>query len=228
MQRQAKKQMNEKAKLSLKRIAKIILATGVIIALIHFVHAVTLDRIIEYREVSFSSPNVPAEMSGYRIAFVADTHDLPSESLTEIVDELSNRQIDLLVLGGDYLSFRYAPHHIMEILSQTATTDGIFGVEGNHDDYVEVFAAMDAHGITPLSNSGLHVRNGFFLAGVEDLNNRNPNIARATENSNFGDFVLLISHHPDISIISLEVYFHKVHGSDIFHSHSGDYAFPLP
>jgi len=188
------------AKRKLKRAIQITLVMGVIIALIHFVHAITLDRIIEYREVSFSSPNVPIEMSGYRIAFIADTHDLSSERFMEVVEELSSRQIDLLVLGGDYLSYRYAPHHIMEILSQIETTDGIFGVEGNHDNRVEVFVAMRAHGITPLSNSGLHVRDSFFVAGVEDLGRRNSSIAEAIEDSNAGDFVLLISHHPDISM----------------------------
>jgi len=186
--------------LKLKKFAQVVFVIGSIIALIHIVHAVTLDRIIEYKEVSFSSQNIPIELSGYRIAFIADTHSIPAIRLRGIVEELNNRDVDLLILGGDFPSEDGAEWRSMEILSQTITTDGIFGVEGNHDNYADLFEAKKAHGIVPLSNSGVLVRDNFFLAGVEDLWNRNPNIAVAIENSSPDDFILLVSHNPDVSM----------------------------
>jgi len=184
----------------LKRIIQISCAIGGIIVLIHIVHAVTLDRIIEYKEVTFSSSNISAEMDGYTIAFIADTHSLSADRLRGIVTELNSRDIDLLILGGDFPSTGGAEWRSMEILSQTITTHGIFGVEGNHDNYTDLFAAMRAFGIVPLSNNGVLIRDNFFLAGVEDLWNRNSSIADAIEGSAAEDFVLLVSHNPDIAM----------------------------
>ena len=63
-----------------------------------------------------------------------------------------------------------------------------------------VFAAMEKHEITSLSNSGIPVREHLFVAGVEDLWNRSPNIAKATEGAGKSDFVLLLSHNPDVTM----------------------------
>ena len=192
--------LSKSAQAKLKKIAKVVCATAGAIVLIHIVHAVTLDRTIEYKELFFSSPNIPAEMNGYRIAFVADTHNLPMYQLKAVVEELNHRHVDLLLLGGDFSAAYWAQWQSMEILSQTITTDGIFGVEGNHDNYRYLFEAKRAFGIVPLSNNGVLVRENFFLAGVEDLWNRNPNIADAIENSSPEDFVLLVSHNPDVAM----------------------------
>ena len=184
----------------LRRAAKGVIIAGIIILTIHIVHAATLDRIINYMEISFSSPNLPPEMSGYRIAFITDPHTISEGRLQGVVDELNERDLDLLLLGGDFSWDMAHMQRTVEILAQTQTTNGIFGVEGNHDDHIYLFAAMRANGMTPLSNSGLHIREGFFLAGVEDLWNRNPNIALALEGAQPGDFVLLLSHNPDVSM----------------------------
>ena len=170
------------------------------ITAVHLIYSATLDRIIHYTEVSFASSCWPSTLDGYRIAFITDIHTLPNEVMQEIVNELNARNIDMLLLGGDFSRHngRYRQH--IGILSQTQTTDGIFGVEGNHDIAENLFAAMEHYGMMPLSNSGLHIRDGFFLAGVEDLWNRNPCIAAATADAIADDFVLLLSHNPDISM----------------------------
>jgi hypothetical protein len=168
--------------------------------LIHIAHALTLDRIIQYKEVSFYSPDAPAEMNGYRIAFIADTHELPEKYLQKVADELNKKQIDLLLLGGDFPRADDVLRSSMEILSQIETAGGIFGVEGNHDRRRALFAAMEEYSITPLSNSGLYIRDNFYLAGVEDLWGGSPSIADAIEGSQPDDFVLLLSHNPDVSM----------------------------
>jgi len=66
--------MRAESKIRLKKAAKIALAIGATIAAIHIGHAFTLDRIIQYAEVSFYSPNLAPELNGYRIAFISDTH----------------------------------------------------------------------------------------------------------------------------------------------------------
>jgi len=172
----------------------IILTLG--LAAIHLLHALTLDRIIQYVEAPFSSPKWPSELNGYRIAFISDTHNISNARLQRVVDELNNRDIDLLILGGD-LWAHY--ERVLDILAGVETTDGIFGVEGNHDCHFRLFAAMRSHGMVPLSNNGQHIHDGFFLAGVEDMWNRNACIATAVDDANHDDFVLLVSHNPDIT-----------------------------
>ena len=186
---------NPKLAISLK-IAKILV---IIVIFTHIIHGLTLDRIVQYKEVSFHSPRIPAEIDGYRVAFISDTHRNSDRRFERIVERLNDLQIDLLILGGDYAPTNRMKR-VMEILSQVSTTDGIFGVEGNHDNYRILFAAMRANNITPLSNNGVHIRENFFLAGLEDLLNRNADIAQATADAASDDFVLLITHHPDVTM----------------------------
>ena len=195
---------------------------GAITVFIHIVHAATLDRMIEYKEVPFYSPNVPAEMNGYRIAFISDIHELAETRLRKAAEELNKKNVDLLLLGGDYLSNGEAPLQMMEILSQITTTDGIYGVEGTHDNYLKSFTVMEELDITPLSNSGLHLRDYLYLAGVEDMNRRKPDISRAIEGALPEDFVLLVSHKPDVTMTQ------GTDGVDLIlcgHTHGGHITF---
>ena len=183
-----------------KLVRRALLAIFSLVVLVHFVHAITLDRMVVYNEISFSSPHIPPEMDGYRIAFVTDIHAESGRRLRTVVEELNARQIDLLLLGGDFTYDRDDLAATMELLAQIAVTDGMFGIEGNHDHYDLLFPAMEAQGITPLSNSGVYIREGFYLAGVEDLWNRKPNVADAIAGAGANSFVLLLSHNPDVSM----------------------------
>jgi len=185
---------------------KLLIPLSILIAcipLVHVAHALTLDRIVVYREIRFSSENWPSELDGYRIGFMSDFHAITLEGMQEIADELSARDLDLLVLGGDFSSVtdgRY--RETLGVISTIYTRDGIFGVEGNHDDYVRLFAAKEDYGIVPLSNSGSHIRPHFFLAGVEDYWLRSPNIGEAIAHANEEDFIILITHNPDLTMSS--------------------------
>ena len=158
---------------------------GVIIAiipLIHVVEGLTLGRIVQYVEKDFHASNWPEELNGYRIAFMTDLHSISDEAMAEVVAELNERSLDLVVLGGDFADYnRTAPHYQGTIreLSRLNAVDGVFGVEGNHDNYHSLFAMMEQYGVNPLDNSGVQIQNGFYLVGVEDLWNRTPDVARA-------------------------------------------------
>lgn len=171
----------------------------VIIIAIHLVSALTWDRRIQYVETSYRSPKIPKEMDGYVIALVTDTHELAPEKLRQIVTKMNARQVNLLLLGGDY-AHSGGFWQTMEILSQTQTLDGIYGVDGNHDHAAEVFEAMRRCGIVPLDNAGLYLKPGFYLAGTADLWQRQADVAQAVKNASPTDFVLLLSHNPDIAM----------------------------
>ena len=170
------------------------------IPVIHIVHSFTLDRVIRYVEHDFYSEGWPSELDGYRIGFMTDFHKISDEDMADVVRELNGRDLDLLLLGGDFSMIDSHYRGTLREISKAVTGDGIFGVEGNHDEYVRLFGAMEEYGIVPLCNSGMEVREGFFLAGVQDLWNRNPNIEEAVAGAGEDDFVLLLSHNPDISM----------------------------
>ncbi|MCL2593573.1 MAG: DUF1294 domain-containing protein [Defluviitaleaceae bacterium] len=189
---------------------------------IHILHGFTLGQFIQFIELPFQNENWPAELSGYRIAFMTDFHAITEEEMREVVLELNERNIDLLLLGGDFSMRNNHYQGTLVQISQTKTTDGIFGVEGNHDDYRRLFSMKEELGITPLDNSGLHIRNGFFLGGVQDLWNRKPSIEEAIKRSNYSDFILLISHNPDVAMQQ------QTHDIDLIlsgHTHNGQITF---
>jgi len=204
---------------------KIIVAIGLIIFLIattHITHGLTLGRTIRYVEIEFRVANWPPELNGYRIAFMTDMHVITDDSMRRVAMELSNRNLDLLLLGGDFSMRNNHYRGTIREISQVITTDGIFGVEGNHDDYRRLFNAKQQYGITPLDNSGVHIRDGFYLAGVQDLWNRRPCVNTAVANAYANDFILLVSHNPDVSMVQ------STAGVDLIfagHTHNGQIAF---
>ena len=204
---------------------RVALAVGLIIAIIpviHIVHGFTLDRVVRFVEIDFHSENWPSELDGYRIAFMTDMHTISDERMRSVAAALNERNLDLLGLGGDFSMRNNHYQGTIREISKINTTDGIFGVEGNHDNYIRVFRSKEQHGIIPLNNSGIHIRDGFFLAGVHDLWNRNPNIATAIDSANAEDFILLISHNPDVVMMQSTM------GIDLIfsgHTHGGQITF---
>lgn len=202
------------------KIIKIAFILTIVVVLVHIVHALTFDRIIQYREVSFYSSRWPENLDGYRIAFVVDTHDISDGALEDVVRRINSLSVDMLLLGGDYSRTSY--RQAIAILSRTETSDGIFGVEGNHDVRSELSAAKEDYGIGFLFNSGLGVHEGFYLAGVEDFWWRNACIDTSIAGANDDDFVLLLSHNPDITMAQ------DTSGVDMVvsgHSHGGQITF---
>ena len=193
-----------------------------VVLLIHIVHSLTLDRIIRYTEIDFYSENWPSYMDGYRIAFMTDMHVITDEAMAEVVAKLNEKNIDLLLLGGDFhMGSRHYQGTIREI-SQTRTKDGIYGVEGNHDDHIRLFASMEEYGMIPLDNSAKLIKPGFYVAGVHDLWNRNPDVAQAINGLDTDSFILLVSHNPDVSMMQSTV------GIDLIlsgHTHGGQITF---
>ena len=109
-------------------------------------------------------PQLPSAFHGYRIGFLTDLHLgiwVPQQWVTEALEALARRSVDILVLGGDYiyinetkawqaaglirnsdyneLSRKEASQAIYQdmgrLISQASFPDGIIGVVGNHDHW---------------------------------------------------------------------------------------------
>lgn len=184
---------------------------------IHVVSMLTVDRSIEYTEIEYKSAKVSGDLDGYRVAFVTDTHALPREELQRVVEEINRRDADLLLLGGDFPNDS-AVWRSLETLAGAGVPDGIYGVEGNHDEWEELKAAMEAYGAVPLDNEGLEIRQGLYLAGVQDLWNRRPDVEEAVRGAPVDAFVLLLCHNADVSMRQ------DLSGADLMlsgHTHGG-------
>jgi len=209
---------------------KIAVVIGLIIAIIpiiHIVHGLTVDREIAYVEVEFHSENWSYELDGYRIAFMTDFHVTPHEDMRDVVAELNERNIDLLLLGGDFSTHGLHYRGTVREIAQTNVTDGIFGVDGNHDYYRWLFSAFEQYGVIPLDNNGFQIREGFYLAGVQDMWRRNPNVQEATQNANAEDFILLVTHNPDVAMTQSTSHLDLILAG---HTHGGQitlFGFPM-
>ena len=190
----------------MRKIKRTIITSLLIIAFvaaIHIIHALTLDRIIQYVETSFYSAQLPPALDGYTIAFITDTHYITAECLQGIVEHLNARDIDLLLLGGDYRATVGGTWQTMGFLSQVTTTDGIYFVEGNNDNHYTLKAVAETYDMLFLFNSGLYIRDNFFLAGITDPMKPDtpaPSIAAAISEADPDSFILLLSHHPDVTM----------------------------
>lgn len=186
------------------------------IRLMAFITMLTMGHRMQYKETVWQSPKVSPQLDGFVIAFITDTHDISAKALQRVRARVNHRKADVLLLGGDFASDD--PETTLAILGQTQVSDGIFGVEGNHDDYVRLFSAMRANGITPLNNSGSRLRAGLFLAGVEDLWNRQPDVPRALQKAAPDDLKILLCHNPDVAML------HDTTNVDVMlcgHNHGG-------
>lgn len=193
-----------------------------LIPFIHIVHGLTLDRIVRFVEVPFYSQNWPAALDGYRIAFMADFHVITDEDMAAIINELNTRDIDLLLHGGDFTRHDSHYQNTLAQMAHARTTHGIMGVRGNHDFRIDLRPAKAQHGMVLLENEGIEIAPGFFVAGVTDLWYGRPDLNAATQNAGDNDFVLLISHNPDIGMR------YDTDGIDLVlagHTHGGQMTF---
>jgi len=214
----------DKHKTISKKLRPVVVAGMIITVLpmIHIAHGLTLDKNIRFVEVEFHCYNWPAALDGYRIAFMTDMHVIADETMKAVAATLNEKNIDILLLGGDFAMRDSHYQGTIREISQIQTSDGILGVEGNHDDYIRLFNAKLQYGITPLDNSGIRIHEGFYLAGVQDKWNRNPNISQAIAGAYPGDFVLLVSHNPDVAMVQPTM------GVDLIlsgHTHAGQITF---
>ena len=143
-----------------------------------------LRHINPYRPVleriELPSPTGAAALDGLRIAFVTDTHAGPFTSADDLRRGLALfdcEPIDLLLLGGDYVSESnlYAGPMASALAPLVArATSGAFGVMGNHDlplGVDRVRAELEAVGVTVLRNEHVVVEwHGAMLAiaGTDD------------------------------------------------------------
>src|SRR5690349_24775391 len=91
---------------------------------------------------------LPPALDGLRIGMITDVHHsavVSADDVTRAVMVLKDAAPDIVVLGGDYVSFfdRAYIGPVAELLAPLASAPhGAFAVTGNHDDEREVPPAL--------------------------------------------------------------------------------------
>jgi uncharacterized protein len=152
----------------------------------------------------------PAELDGLRVALVSDLHagapHVREERIERVVAAVNAQRPDLVLLLGDYIDpevrfgSRVAPAAVAERLAALHAPLGVLAVLGNHDwhnDGPGVRAALRSAGIPVLENDAVRA-GGVWVAGVEDMRYRKPDVERALREVPPGAPAILLSHDPDL------------------------------
>ncbi len=162
---------------------------------------------LEVTRVEASSPDLPPELDGTRVALVTDIHAgaVRSADFTrQVVDLVNAEQPDLVAISGDLVdgpAERYGPE--IAPLADLRAPLGVYVVTGNHEMYrdtanwIEEFRSL---GLTVLENESTTLAvdgTRFTLAGVHDREGTGrfaPDYDAALDGG--AGYVLLLAHQP--------------------------------
>jgi hypothetical protein len=159
-------------------------------------------RDLQVTRSSLAIAGLPEGLAGARIGFLTDIHRsrwVSADDVARAVKLLMNEQPDLIVLGGDYVTWadRDFIGPAAESLGPLAAPHGVFAILGNHDDETRMPPALTARGIEVLKNARtqLTINNeAIELAGITFWTRRPSDIAAVVRGA--AAPVILLAHDP--------------------------------
>jgi predicted MPP superfamily phosphohydrolase len=153
-------------------------------------------------EAALPVSGLPPPLDGLRIGLLTDVHHsamVPADDVTHAVGLLLAQRPDLIVLGGDYVTFgdRDFVEPVAELLAPLTAPQGVFAILGNHDDDRDMPAALSRRGIQVLKDARtqLDIRGERLeLAGLRFWTRRPQDLARVLRKAT--DTVILLAHDP--------------------------------
>jgi len=147
---------------------------------------------------------LPRPLAGLRVGLLTDIHRslwVSHQDVARAVAALMAERPDLIVLGGDYVSWGTQDHRYIgasaDALAPLAAPHGVFGVLGNHDDDHAVPAALDKIGVQMLrdARTRLTIRNeSIDLIGIRFWTKRPADIAALMRDA--APLTVLLAHDP--------------------------------
>jgi predicted MPP superfamily phosphohydrolase len=139
------------------------------------------------------------------LAFASDFHAGPSthpEIFNALVTELEAGRPDVILLGGDYVSWKAHDIDVLcELLSQCESPLGIYAVLGNHDlwaDEEHITRRLATVGVRVLVNENVslpHPFDGVSICGMDDPWAGNADAAQTFSGAN--PVRVFLTHSPD-------------------------------
>jgi predicted MPP superfamily phosphohydrolase len=145
---------------------------------------------------------LPQALAGLRIGLITDVHRsrwVSADDVGHAVSTLMREQPDLIVLGGDYVTWglREWVGPAAEALAPLSAPHGVFGILGNHDDDHDMPAALAKNGVQMLKDAHTRVTirgEAIDLVGVRFWTKRGRDIASISRSAN--GTVILLAHDP--------------------------------
>ena len=180
-------------------------------------------------EATLPVSGLPPALNGVRIALLTDIHHsalVGSEDVRAAVDLTLSLKPDIIVLGGDYVTFadRAFVEPVAELLAPLRAPHGVFAILGNHDDDKYMPAALTRHKIEVLKDQRARVElrgHALELAGIRFWTRRTQAIDDVVKNAR--DTVLLLAHDPRRLTEAAEL---KVGAVLSGHTHGGQVVLP--
>lgn len=151
--------------------------------------------------------DLPEAFDGYRVAFLTDTHVagfVRREFYRQIVAQVNRFDPDLILLGGDFVTWRrHIPLMGDVLLTDLRARDGILAVLGNHDYWAnadEVKSTMTARGVKFIINTSHVIRRGAAqlpVVGIDEVYRGEPDVDAAFAGVRRGACIG-VTHHPDL------------------------------
>jgi predicted MPP superfamily phosphohydrolase len=153
-------------------------------------------------ETAVPVTRLPPPLSGLRIGLLTDIHRsrwVLAEHVHQAVQLLMRTHPDLIVLGGDYVTWgdRAYVERSAEALVGLSAPYGVFAILGNHDDDHDMPAALTARGIHVLrdARTDLGIRGETLaLAGLRFWTRRPADIAALVKG--VAGTAVLLAHDP--------------------------------
>jgi predicted MPP superfamily phosphohydrolase len=188
---------------------------------------------VRLKTVRLELDGFPGAFSPYRILFISDLHlDGLSGLCRRIIDLVSDLNVDLCLLGGDYRmemygNFDEANRRLDRLVRHIRAADGIFGVLGNHD-CLKIAPALEDSRICMLINDSVTIeRDGqkLSIVGVDDPHYYQcQDLEKAFSEVPLNGFTILLSHSPEIVA---DIGQTKVDLCLCGHTHAGQIRLPL-
>jgi predicted MPP superfamily phosphohydrolase len=173
---------------------------------------------------------LPAALNGYRVGLLTDIHRsrwVSHEDVVRAADLLMVDRPDLIVLGGDYVTWgdRHYVASSAEGLRSLSAPDGIFGILGNHDDDHDMPVALARNGVEVLKDARTRLTlkgETIDLVGLRFWTRRQTDIAPLVRGAARTTF--LLAHDPrrltDAAALNLPLVLAG-------HTHGGQVVLPL-
>lgn len=205
----------------------------------------TSDLIFE--EISLKYTDLDLSLNGLKIGFITDIHVGPLMDyslLDRAIEELSKSDLDILLLGGDYIglssilgnktdenifSTTYIEKEIRNLadaISEIPTRLGTYAVLGNHDNWhardiiIDIFKSSK---IKLIINDKVVIQNKLQIVGVDDYWTGIPQIPEVER----ALFTILLAHNPDYIFDTIQNNTLKFDLGLAGHTHGGQVCLPL-
>lgn len=219
------------AEISRRNVLKTALALATGAAAGTVVHGYGWERdALGVTRVDLPMSGLPRALEGLRLGFLTDVHHsamVAEHLVSRAVSLLNAERPDLVVLGGDYVSFgdRKYMAPVAEQLGVLAAPHGVFGIIGNHDDERYMPAELRRRGIEMLldDRTTLDIKGERLdLAGVKFWTKSAGDIGAVVSGAHAP--VLLLAHDPRRVVEAAALAVPAVLAG---HTHGGQVVLPL-